>query len=126
MASSSRNRTASRNNSASKRPASGGRKPAAGRQSRSSRAAAPAQNQPGTMDKIRSNPLLKRLLMPVIFIAVVLVITGIDLLFAWNDYSRFFKILGIELLVAVIVWILKLVFAKSKTSEDSDSNLSEV
>ena len=64
--------------------------------------------------------------MPLIFIAVVLVITGIDLLFAWNDFSRFFKILGIELLVAVIVWILKLVFAKSKTSEDPDSNLSEV
>lgn len=64
--------------------------------------------------------------MPLIFIAVVLVITGIDLLFAWNDFSRFFKILGIELLVAVIVWILKLVFAKSKTSEDTDSNLSEV
>jgi hypothetical protein len=28
-------------------------------------------------------------------------------------------LLGIELLVAVVVWILKLVFSKSKTSDDS-------
>lgn len=60
-----------------------------------------------------------RLAAPLIVIAGILVIVGIDLLISWNDYSRFFKILGIELLVAVIVWILKLVFAKSKSSEDA-------
>ena len=47
------------------------------------------------------------------------IIVGIDLLLSWNDFSGFFKILGIELLVAVVVWILKLVFSKSKTSDDS-------
>ena len=65
--------------------------------------------------------------MPLIFIAVVLVIVGIDLLISWNDFSGFFKILGVELLAAVIVWILKMVFSKSKTSDDSDGrNVSEV
>ena len=57
--------------------------------------------------------------MPLIFIAAILVIVGIDLLLSWNDFSGFFKILGIELLVAVVVWILKLIFSKSKTSDDS-------
>ena len=60
-----------------------------------------------------------KMAMPLIFIAAVLVIVGIDLLLSWNDFSGFFKILGIELLVAVVVWILKLVFSKSKTADDS-------
>ena len=60
-----------------------------------------------------------KMAMPLIFIAAILVIVGIDLLLSWNDFSGFFKILGIELLVAVVVWILKLVFSKSKSSDDS-------
>ena len=60
-----------------------------------------------------------KMAMPLIFIAAILVIVGIDLLLSWNDFSGFFKILGIELLVAVVIWILKLVFSKSKTSDDT-------
>lgn len=60
-----------------------------------------------------------KMAMPLIFIAAIIVIVGIDLLLSWNDFSGFFKILGIELLVAVVVWILKLVFSKSKSSDDS-------
>ena len=63
------------------------------------------------------------MMLPVIFVIVVLVIVGLDLLFAFNDFSRFFKILGVEILAAVIVWVLKLVFAKSKSSEDSVSEV---
>ena len=63
------------------------------------------------------------MMLPVIFVIVVLVIVGLDLLFAFNDFSRFFKILGVEILAAVIVWILKMVFAKSKSSEDSVSEV---
>ncbi len=62
-------------------------------------------------------------MMPVIFIIVVLAITGLDLLFAWNDFSRFFKILGVEILAAVIIWIMKMVFSKSKSSDDSVSEV---
>lgn len=62
-------------------------------------------------------------MLPVIFIIAVLVIVGLDLLFAFNDFSRFFKILGVEILAAVIVWVLKMVFAKSKSSEDSVSEV---
>lgn len=63
------------------------------------------------------------MMLPVIFIIAVLVIVGLDLLFAFNDFSRFFKILGVEILAAVIVWVLKMVFAKSKSSEDSVSEV---
>lgn len=63
------------------------------------------------------------MMMPVIFIIVVLVIVAIDLLFSWNDYTRFFKILGVEILAAVIVWVLKMVFTKSKSSDDSVSEV---
>ena len=63
------------------------------------------------------------MMLPIIFIIVVLVIVGLDLLFAFNDFSRFFKILGVEILAAVIVWVLKMVFAKSKSSEDSVSEV---
>ena len=62
-------------------------------------------------------------MLPIIFIIAVLVIVGLDLLFAFNDFSRFFKILGVEILAAVIVWVLKMVFAKSKSSEDSVSEV---
>ena len=63
------------------------------------------------------------MMLPIIFIIAVLVIVGMDLLFAFNDFSRFFKILGVEILAAVIVWVLKMVFAKSKSSEDSVSEV---
>ncbi|MBR6487986.1 MAG: hypothetical protein IKT20_03680, partial [Clostridiales bacterium] len=74
-------------------------------------------------EKIKSSPILSRMMLPVIFIIAVLVIVGLDLLFAFNDFSRFFKILGVEILAAVIVWVLKMVFAKSKSSEDSVSEV---
>ena len=63
------------------------------------------------------------MMLPIIFIIAVLVFVGLDLLFAFNDFSRFFKILGVEILAAVIVWVLKMVFAKSKSSEDSVSEV---
>ena len=103
--------------------ASGSRKPASGRQGSSSRRSAPVQPEPGLSEKIKSSPILSRMMLPVIFIIAVLVIVGLDLLFAFNDFSRFFKILGVEILAAVIVWVLKMVFAKSKSSEDSVSEV---
>lgn len=69
-----------------------------------------------------------RAAMPLIFIAAVILITGIDLLISWNRYELFFKILGIEILIAVIVWvILTLVFSgRAKRDPDSASIEDEV
>ena len=122
---SSRKTTGTRKSSTSGRSSGSGRKTTASRQGKTTRAQAPVKAQPGLIEKIVSSPILSKMALPIIFIAAVLVIVGIDLFIAWNDFSRFFKILGVELLVAVVVWILKLVFAKSKSSEDSD-NYSEV
>ena len=102
---------------------SGSRKPASSRQGSSSRRSAPVQSEPSFIEKVKASPILSRLMMPVIFIIAVLVITGIDLLFAWNDFSRFFKILGVEILAAVIIWIMKMVFSKSRSSDDSVSEV---
>lgn len=63
--------------------------------------------------------------MPVIFLAAVILIVGIDLLVSWNSYGLFFKILGVEILIAVIVWvILTLVFSR-KSSKDPDDSLED-
>ena len=64
---------------------------------------------------------------PIIFIAVVLLIVGIDLLISWDKYAMFFKILGIEVLLAVIVWvILTLVFSSKKNTDPDGDYDSEV
>ncbi|MBO4681183.1 MAG: hypothetical protein J5623_04710 [Clostridiales bacterium] len=119
MAAGNSRKSSSSRQSSTRRPSSSGRKPANGRQAtRSGRSAPQVQQQPGILERVVSSPIMGRLAAPLIVIAGILVLVGIDLLISWNDFSRFFKILGIELLVAVIVWILKLVFAKSKSSED--------
>ena len=119
MAAGNSRKSSSSRQSSTRRPSTSGRKPANGRQAtRSGRSAPQVQQQPGILERVVSSPIMGRLAAPLIVIAGILVLVGIDLLISWNDFSRFFKILGIELLVAVIVWILKLVFAKSKSSED--------
>jgi hypothetical protein len=56
-----------------------------------------------------------------------LLITGIDLLVSWNKYDLFFKILGIEVLIAVVVWvILTLVFSRKKNTGSEDEYEDEV
>ena len=63
--------------------------------------------------------------MPLIFIASVILIVGIDLLISWNKYEMFFKILGVEILIAVIVWVaLTLVFSGRK-NKDTEAGSSE-
>jgi hypothetical protein len=119
------NSTSTRRSSSSttKRSSSSGTRKTSSRQGGSTKRSAQVQPEPGFTEKIKESPILSRLMMPVIFIIVVLAITGIDLLVAWNDFSRFFKILGVEILAAVIIWIMKMVFSKSRSSDDSVSEV---
>ena len=50
------------------------------------------------------------------------------ILISWNSYETFFKILGVEVLLAVVVWvILTLVYSgKNKKGADSISSEDEV
>ena len=44
---------------------------------------------------------------------VVIIVVGglLDILFAWNNYDRFFLILGIELILVAIAWIVMLLLS---------------
>ncbi len=59
--------------------------------------------------------------MPLIFIASVILIVGIDLLVSWNKYEMFFKILGVEILIAVIVWVILTLVFSGRNKKDNDS-----
>ena len=64
---------------------------------------------------------------PLIFIASVILLVGIDLLVSWDKYELFFKILGVEVLIAVFIWvILTLVFSSKKSDPDSEAYEDEV
>ena len=95
--------------------------------STSRKTTAPVQTESGASSLFRKFAS-SRAAMPVIFIAASLLIVGIDLLISWNSYEMFFKILGVEVLLAVIVWaILTLVYSgKNKKAADSISSEDEV
>lgn len=112
------NSSGRKTSSTTRKSSSTGRKSASGSRS-SSKKQTPVQPEPTFTEKVKSSPILSRMMTPIIFVIVVLVIVGIDLLLTWNDYSKFFKFLGVEIFAAVIVWVLKVVFTKSKSSDDS-------
>ena len=62
---------------------------------------------------------------PLIFIAAVLLIVGIDLLVSWNSFELFFKILGIEILIAVVIWIILTLVFSGKKNKDPDGGTAE-
>lgn len=123
MATRSTGKTTGRSTSSTARKSSStGRKTATGNRS-TSKMNAPVQRKMTLFARIKSNPVIKRIMAPVIFVIVVLAIVAFDLLFTWNDYSKFFKFLGVEILAAVIVWVLKAVFTKSKSSDEPVSGV---
>ena len=89
------------------------------------RTTTPAPQESGASEvvkKFASSKVAK----PLIFIAAVLLITGIDLLVSWDKFELFFKILGIEVLAAAIVWIiLTLVFSSKKNMESDGEPLED-
>ena len=89
----------------------------------STRYSAPVQEESGFVSAVKAFAASKAS-SPIIFIASVLLIVGIDLLISWDRYDMFFKILGIEVLLAVIVWvILTLVFSSKKNSDPDDNEV---
>ncbi|MBO4459287.1 MAG: hypothetical protein J5778_01370 [Clostridiales bacterium] len=48
---------------------------------------------------------------PVITVLIIAVIIGLDFLFSLNDYNKFFTILGVELLIALICWIIAMLIS---------------
>lgn len=60
-----------------------------------------------------------RFFAPVMTCVVVTILVLLDLLFAWNDYDRFFKILGFELLIVGIIWVIGLVLSFGESTPSS-------
>lgn len=125
MANTTRSRSGSSSKGASKKGAS--KSSARSKTTRKTTArSAPVQTESGfssAFSKFASSKVAK----PLIFLAVVILIVGIDLLVSWNKYEMFFKILGVEILIAVVIWIvLTLVFSKRAGSDSSSSPVDEV
>ncbi len=67
-----------------------------------------------------------RFFAPVITILAVFLIIGLDLLFSWNNFELFFKILGVELILAFAVWIINLMVSLGREKKNTDSYSDEV
>ena len=57
-----------------------------------------------------------RAFFPIMTISTITLIILIDLLISWNNYDRFFIMLGIELILAAVIWIAGLVLSLGKDS----------
>ena len=125
MANSTRSRSASSSRGA-KKSTSGKSARSTSTRRTTTRNSAPVQEESGFVGLVKKFASSKAS-SPIIFIAAVLLIVGIDLLISWNKYAMFFKILGIEVLLAVIVWvILTLVFSRKKNTDPDGDYDSEV
>lgn len=62
-----------------------------------------------------------RFFIPVVIILVITVIILLDLLFAFNNYDKFFKILGFELLITIVIGVFVLAINSYDDSGDNNS-----
>ena len=60
------------------------------------------------------------------FAPVVTIVAIFDLLFSWNNFELFFKILGVELILAFTVWIINLMVSLGRDKKNTDSYSDEV
>ena len=67
-----------------------------------------------------------RFFAPVITILAIFLIIGLDLLFSWNNFELFFKILGVELILAFAVWIINLMVSLGRDKKNTDTYSDEV
>ena len=120
MANTSRSRSTSSSRGA-KKSTSGKSARSTSTRRTSGRNTAPVQEESGFVAVVKKFAASKAS-SPIIFIAAVLLIVGIDLLISWDRYAMFFKILGIEVLLAVIVWVILTLVFSGKKNTDSDEN----
>ncbi|MBP5655540.1 MAG: hypothetical protein J6X33_08510 [Clostridiales bacterium] len=57
---------------------------------------------------------------PIITILVIGLIIGLDFLFSMNDFNKFFTILGVELLIALVCWIIITLIGIGKHKSEQD------
>lgn len=74
-------------------------------------------NEPSAISTGMEKFYNSRLFFPVVIFVLVLIIIGLDFLFTLNDYSKFFNVLGFELIIAGIIYFIILAI----TTFNSDS-----
>ena len=125
MANTGRSRSSSASRGGSKKTASrSNSRSNSGRKTSSRGRSAPVKEESGFTGIINKFAASKAA-MPVIFLGVVILIVGLDLLISWNKFEMFFKILGIELLIAAFVWALMTMVFSGKKNKDSDNEPSD-
>ena len=92
--------------------------------SRRTTKSAPAAQESGFAKVIRKFAASKAA-MPLIFIAAVILLVGIDLLISWDNFGTFFKILGVETLIAVVVWVIMTLVFSRRSTKGPDSETAE-
>ena len=107
-----------------KKPARSNTTRASSSRSSSKKAPAPVQTE-SEADSLFRKFASSKAAMPLIFIGSVILIVGIDLLVSWNKYEMFFKILGVEILIAVVVWALLTLVFSGRKNKDTDSGPAE-
>ena len=63
-----------------------------------------------------------RAFFPVMTVLIITVVVLLDLLISWNNFDRFFLILGIELVVVAVIWIIGLVMSIGNEAQNSDTD----
>lgn len=70
-------------------------------------------------EAFRARFFSSRFFRPVLTVVVITLLILLDLLFSWNDFNRFFIILGVELIIAAIIWVIALGFNLGSDIESS-------
>ena len=106
---------------ASKKPANTTKKP-------------PVKRQEPVISENKSNPAdyfhafsRSRFFKPVVTVLAILVVFGIDLLISLNHYDKFFKIMGIEIILVAVILVIILAIStsrsgKKETTDSEDTN----
>ena len=81
--------------------------------------------QESAFSRIVSKFAASKAAMPLIFIAAVILLVGIDLLISWDNFGTFFTILGVETLIAVVVWVIMTLVFSRRSAKESDSEPAE-
>lgn len=61
-----------------------------------------------------------RFFRPLLIFVITVLIIGLDLLISWNSYNVFFMLVGIELLIGLIIWIVMLLKSASASPENQE------
>ncbi|MCR5328650.1 MAG: hypothetical protein K6E12_07370 [Saccharofermentans sp.] len=106
-----------------------GSKKSTSKSSRSNASRKTTKSSPATQESAFSRIVSKfaasKAAMPLIFIAAVILLVGIDLLISWDNFGTFFTILGVETLIAVVVWVIMTLVFSRRSAKESDSEPAE-